>query len=337
MERVTDGNTDRAGMAEDVVQVDGDEPCEAPDPLRRRVCRQPTPAEIRAHRLTPLPFREWCPECVAGAAHDHSHRTRPADDREPLAVPEVHWDYCFPRDADGDHYAVVLVGRDKETRMTVAHVVSMKGADMEWEQAARDLLRFGIHGDVILKSDQEPAIVDVLKEIAKLRGPRRTMLDRRTMLEASPVGDSKSNGVAERAIQSMEKLLGVHKLSIETRINEKLSVRHPLFAWLVEFCTAHQRLNGKHSSQVMVEFGTAVMFRVRGTVQGSSMGERWFHGIFLRKKAGAEENIVMRENGSAVRARAIRELQKILTLKDYDVLRGTRMIRSKLCEVLREM
>ena len=52
----------------------------------------------------------------------------------------------------------------------------------------------------------------------------------------SPVGDSKSNGVAERAIQSMEKLIRVHKLSIETRINEKLSVRHPLFAWLVEFC-----------------------------------------------------------------------------------------------------
>ena len=173
MDRVTDGNTDEAGMAEDAVQDDGDEPCEALDPLRRRVCRQPTPAELRVQRLTRLPFREWCPECVAGVANDHPHRTRPADVREPLAVPEVHWDYFFPRDADGDHYAVVLVGRDQETRMTVAHVVPMKGADMEWvtEQVARDLLRFGIHGDVILKSDQEPAIVDVLKEIAKLRGP----------------------------------------------------------------------------------------------------------------------------------------------------------------------
>ena len=114
----------------------------------------------------------------------------------------------------------------------MAHVVPMKGADMEWvtEQAARDLLRFGIQGDVILKSDQEPATVDVLKEISKLRGLRRTMI------EASPVGDSKSNGVAERAVQSMEKLTRVHKLAIETRIKEKLSVRHPLYAWLVEFC-----------------------------------------------------------------------------------------------------
>ena len=60
---------------------------------------------------------------------------------------------------------------------------------MVTEQAARDLLRCGIHGDVILKSDQEPAIVDVLKEISKLRGSRRTMI------EVSPVrrgGESSS-------------------------------------------------------------------------------------------------------------------------------------------------
>ena len=131
---------------------------------------------------------------------------------------------------------------------------------------------------------------------------------------AFPVGYSTSNGVAERTVQSTEKLNRVHKLAIGTRIKEKLSVCHPRFAWLVEFCadlyirfqvgsdgkTAQQRLKGKHSNQVMVEFGTAVLFRVCGKVQGSSMGERWFHGIFLGKKAGTEENIVMRENGSVV-------------------------------------
>ena len=89
----------------------------------------------------------------------------------------------------------------------------------------------------------------------------------------------------ERAVQSMEKLIRVHKLAIETRIIEKLTVRHPLFARLVEFCadlynrfqvesdgkTAQQRLKVKHSNQVMVEFGTAVLFRVCEKVQGSSM------------------------------------------------------------------
>ena len=119
------------------------------------------------------------------------------------------------------------------------------------------------------------------------------------MLEASPVGDSKSNGVAE-SIQSMEKRIRVHKLSIETRINEKLSVRHPLFAWLVEFCadlynrfqigsdgkTAHQRLKGKHSSQVMVEFGTAVMFRVCGKCKVPHLVSAGFMASFSGRRLG---------------------------------------------------
>ena len=66
-----------------------------------------------------------------------------------------------------------------------------------------------------------------------------------------------------------------HILSIETRINEKLSVSHTLFASLVEFCatcttgfksgpTAKQHIIDSRRStraRVMVEFGTAVMFR----------------------------------------------------------------------------
>ena len=71
-------------------------------------------------------------------------------------MPGVHVDYCFPRDSVGGDYVVVLVARDRETKMTVAHVVPVKSADQEWvaEQLVRDMLKFGHHGDVILKSDQ---------------------------------------------------------------------------------------------------------------------------------------------------------------------------------------
>ena len=66
---------------------------EARDPLRRSFSRPPSEEEIRAHRATHLPFREWCPECVAGAANDFPHRRHPASEK--LEVPEVHLDYCF--------------------------------------------------------------------------------------------------------------------------------------------------------------------------------------------------------------------------------------------------
>ena len=44
---------------------------------------------------------------------------------------------------------------------------------------------------------------------------------------------------------------------------------------------------------------------------------------FSGRKAGTDEKIVMRKNGSIVRARAIKDIQKTLILKDYDVLRGS--------------
>ena len=57
----------------------------------------------------------------------------------------------------------------------------------------RELERLGHFGQISLKSNQEPAIVDVLREIANLRGSRGTLL------EHSPVADSQSNGFIERA------------------------------------------------------------------------------------------------------------------------------------------
>ena len=205
------------------------EPDEALDPAVKKVTPLPSEEEQRQHRVTHLPFRSWCPQCVAAAANDDPHRARRLATPKPLEVPEVHWDYCFPRDETD--WNVVLVGRDRETRMTVAHVVPYKGAGVEWlgEQLVRDLVRFGAHGKVTLKSDQEPAIVDVLKEVAKMRGNRTT-------IENSPVADSKGNGLIERAIWSFEKILRVHKLSLEDRLKAKLPVKHPVFAWLVEYC-----------------------------------------------------------------------------------------------------
>ena len=73
----------------------------------------------------------------------------------------------------------------------------MKGGMVEWvvQQCARDLERLGHYGQVTLRSDQEPAIVDVLREIANLHGSRGTLL------EHSPVADSQSNGFIERGIR----------------------------------------------------------------------------------------------------------------------------------------
>lgn len=307
------------------------EPEEAVAAIRKPVEPLPSEEEQRRHRVTHLPYRSWCPQCVAAAANDDPHRSKRLASQGPLDVQEVHWDYCFPRE-DGD-WVVVLVGGDRETRITIAHLVPYKGASVEWlsEQLVRDLHRLGAHARVVLKSDQEPAIVDVLKEVAKMRGSGRTVL------EQSPVYDSKGNGLIERAVQSFEKILRTHKLALEDKLKSKLPVKHPVFAWLVEHCadlynkyqvgrdgkTAMQRLKGKKCLQPSVEFCSPIMFRVVGKVQGGDMKERWHSGIFLGKKAGTEENLVMTLDGAVVRARAVREVHRVLRLEDLDILKGT--------------
>ena len=66
--------------------------------------------------------------------------------------------------------------------MVSAHVVPLTGAVLDWaiQQCARDLERLGTLWPGDLESDQEAAIVDVLREIANLRGSRGALLERST-------------------------------------------------------------------------------------------------------------------------------------------------------------
>ena len=118
---------------------------------------------------------------------------------------QVSYDYCFMRDQPGMESAKILVSKDRATCMVSAHVVPLKGAVIDWviQQCSRDLERLGHYGQITLKSDQEPAIVDVLKEITNLR------VARGTLLEHSPVADSQLNGFIECGIRSVEQMTRV--------------------------------------------------------------------------------------------------------------------------------
>ena len=160
----------------------------------------------------------------------------------------------------------------------MAHVVPAKGGGVDWipQQCSRDLERLGHYGQVTLKSDQEVAIVDVLKEIAALRGSRRTLL------EHSPVAESQANGLIERGIRSLEEMTRVLLLDLSERVGQRVSVQSRCFPWLVEHAadllnkchvasdgrTAFERLKGRPHRGQLHPFGVAVMFRMAGKVPG---------------------------------------------------------------------
>ena len=181
---------------------------------------------------------------------------------------------CFMRDQPGTESAKILVSKDRTTRMVSAHVVSLKGAVLDWviQQCARDLERIGL-------CDQQSLMF--LREVANLRGSRGTLL------EHSPVADSQSNGLIERGIRSVEEMTRVILFDLSCRVESPISVHSPVFPWIVEHATnflnkchvasdgksAYERLKRRHIEVCFLPFGTAVMFRVAR--RGGTLARGW--------------------------------------------------------------
>ena len=82
--------------------------------------------------------------------------------------------------------------------MIMATVVPTKGTNgmFELEKITEFIRQCGDEAtDVIIKTDQEPAIKFMIDEVVKSR------VEGRTHVEESPVGSSGSNGVVERKVQ----------------------------------------------------------------------------------------------------------------------------------------
>ena len=284
--------------------------------VQRRPPKGPTVEEREAHRKTHLPFRSWCPPCVEGRAKNWPHLKEKGEPEE--RYPSVSFDYCFLRDHQGGPSVPVLVGKDRETGALISHVVPEKGAGLEWtaKHVCRDLVKLGIGGKVVLKADQEPAIVSLIEDVIKKRG------NELTVPEWSPKGESQSNGKAERGVQTIEGLVRSHKIDLEGKLGCKVPVESPLFTWLVEHCadlhnkfhvyadgqTSYEKIKGKKHKGEMLEFGQAVLHRVPGKPAGGLMAPRWLPGTWIGKRFSSEEHIIGMDNGKVVRTRAVRSL-----------------------------
>ena len=288
----------------------------------------PTAGEWRVHRTTHYPFRSWCPYCVAGRAKSWPHLRQEATE-EPQ-VPTICFDYCFLRDKPGGESIPVLVGRERKTRMLLAHVVPFKGGGVDWlvGQLMRDLRKFGVHGKVILKSDQENAVLDVLNSVCKERG-KEGGDPNITLVEASPKGESQSNGVAERAVQDIEDGVRTHKLDLEAKAGQPIPITHDIIPWMVENVadlinkqlvgrdgkTAFERLKGNRYKGEFLEFGSCIFHRVPEKPQGGLMTQRWMPGVWLGKRFTTDEHVIGMDNGKVVRTRSVRARPEVESWK----------------------
>ena len=76
-------------------------------------------------------------------------------------VPSVHFDYAFVSKAEDEKSLVILITKDRDSRIVMADVVSRKGLVVEEpaQQATDNVLRLGHRGRVIVRCDNEPALL----------------------------------------------------------------------------------------------------------------------------------------------------------------------------------
>ena len=97
---------------------------EARQPARPRDPGAPTRAQWEAHQATHLPFRVWCPHCVAGRMGNPPRRRGQEIES---AVPEVRFDCAFCRRQGEEAANTLRVLKHRQARAARCWVVPQKG------------------------------------------------------------------------------------------------------------------------------------------------------------------------------------------------------------------
>ena len=206
-----------------VTQEDEEEVEEGWVPRTRKCPDSLSTEELRVHSLTHIPYHPGCRCCVAGRKRDHKHPRRDSGhkrmhaDLEAANSASICADYFFPRDKPGENGITALAVCDNNSQFLSGHVVDAKGASAEHaiKQVLRDLRKMGHYGSLKVRMDQESSISDLFKAVAKERG------DARTVLTHAARSDSKGNGQAEKAVQSIEEMVRTLFIDLEQRCGEE--------------------------------------------------------------------------------------------------------------------
>ena len=276
----------------------------------------PTNEEVKEHYLSGhMPYRSWCHHCVGGRGRERDHTKK--GDEEQQGIPEYHMDYCFPGDEFNERLTVLVV-IEKYTKMKKAVVVPNKGSTGGFAaKMVLDLINEcgDKDRDVILKTDQEPAIKFLVDDVCVHRTGARTIS------EPAPKNSKGSNGVVERAVQAVEQCLRTMKSSLDERMGVLIDVRHPVLTWMCEFVgymmsrmevasdgkTPYERVKGKRGEMLGLEFGERVLWKHHPGKAMEKLNIRWGNGLFLGVRARSNELIVIDETS--------KELKYVRTVK----------------------
>ena len=221
----------------------------------------------------------------------------------------------------------ILAGRMYPSMSVLATVVDAKGlADERTISRLTTFIKESGVPKIVFKSDQENSI-SAMTEAAIRRAGRTGVPESSDTFESgltmavsefSAVGESASNGRAERTVQAVEDLLRTLKSALEARLKVRLGNQHPVVRWMVEHvatilnrysvnkdgATPFFSNHGKRPADRLVEFGERVFYYVPRKVR-AKLDQRWRLGIFIGQSTSSNESYVGMANGNVVKSRSI--------------------------------
>ena len=315
-EREHDGR-ERGAQADVEDEEAQEEEAKVPKPARDPGA--PTQAMIEAHAALHLPFRSWCPHCVAGRRDGAPHKRI---DAEADQRPEVHLDYGFIRRQGEEAQRTILVIKERRTRAIVALMVSHKGIEDQStiDRTLKAIKRLGLGNDMVVKVDNE-------SPLKKLREMILEKLPPGAVPQEPAARESQSNGVIESGVKVVKGLLRVHLHALEAKLDGHIPSDHPIMSWMTEFVgdaitkglvsadgkTGYERLYGKESRDEGLEFGELLLWR-EPHVQGVLLDERWKPGVWLGRRWGSPIHLVYSEG----KVHEIRSIQRKVRTERWD-------------------
>ena len=144
-----------------------------------RTPEPPTDAARMAHNATHVPFRDWCPFCVASRGRSSPHR-RVVVNKTADTLPKFQTDYMFIRTVAESKTQACVKFVETRSGVVISFMCARKGG---YEDLTKEIPRhFEAYGflnpainPVIVQCDKEMSIIDACRKVARERNARTVL------------------------------------------------------------------------------------------------------------------------------------------------------------------
>ena len=246
--------------------------------MRKKYGTGPSRAEYDEHMRCHFPYRSWCKFCVEGRGRSDAHKKGAAREVD-RQYPHLSIDYGYLRDqahsgvsiqVEKMNGGVIIGGMESRAGLLIAMLIPEKGTQERWvaRRIASWVDKLGCN-TITIRGDTEGAMNSLIDDVRKARKEGTA-----TIPEPPMKGDSQGNHYAEGAINIIKGAIRTLRAAAESRLGIKLTIQHPLTAFLVEWAatsrnfyqvgqdgrTAIERLKGHRVAKPSQEFAERVLF-----------------------------------------------------------------------------